>query len=52
MAAESRTSPELEARTSVAIAIQSLSEFMLLLGCGELVVSRERVIVRRLMYGE
>src|ERR1051326_7582411 len=30
MAAESRTSPELEARTSVAMAIQSLSEFMLL----------------------
>src|SRR5438270_4502759 len=32
MAAESRTSPLLEASTSVAMAIQSLSEFMLLLG--------------------
>src|ERR1051325_11438422 len=31
MAAESRTSPELEARTRVAMAIQSLSEFMLAL---------------------
>ena len=32
MAAESMTSPALEASTSIPIAVQSLSEFMLLLG--------------------
>src|SRR5579859_1871158 len=44
MAAESRTSPELEARTRVAMAIQSLSEFMLLLGA-ELAVGRELLVI-------
>src|SRR5579864_3240080 len=35
MAAESITSPALEASTSIPMAVQSLSEFMLLLGCCE-----------------
>src|SRR5262249_39182813 len=39
MAAESRTSPVLDAMTSVPIATHSLSEFMLLLGSGEAVRS-------------
>src|SRR6476661_623515 len=36
IAAESITSPALEARTSIPMAVQSLSEFMLLLACGQL----------------